>query len=136
MREASFLCNPRTPPSVLRSSVTADAKISKSVSADGSNAAEARIEGLALVDTLKQHADKKVLRLSTPPPDYRALLPSSEVDSFENTMKGYASLWCCNRPPGGRGAGHIWYDFLSDVIPHKDRFNRRWSEAWIPKMGP
>ena len=47
-----------------------------------------------------------------------------------------AGLWCCNRPPGGRGAGHIWYDFLWDVIPHRDRFNRRWDDKWFPKMGP
>ena len=64
------------------------------------------------------------VRLTTPPPDYRAVLPHKEVDSFENTMRGYAGLWCCNRPPGGRGAGHIWYDFLHDVVPHRDRFNR------------
>ena len=136
MREASFLCNPRTPASVLRSTVTAPARLSGSVLPDGSNAAEVRVEGLALVEGLKRHADKKVLRLEQPPPDYRALLPAKEVEPFENTMRGYAGLWCCNRPPGGRGAGHIWYDFLSDVVPHKDRFNRRWEEKWFPKMGP
>ena len=70
------------------------------------------------------------------PPDYRAILPARDVEAFEQTMRGYAGLWCCNRPPGGRGAGHIWYDFLHDVIPHKDRFNRKWDEAWFPKMGP
>ena len=60
----------------------------------------------------------------------------SAVESFEQTMRGYAGLWCCNRPPGGRGAGHIWYDFLHDVVPHRDRFNRKWDEKWFPKMGP
>ena len=39
-------------------------------------------------------------------------------------------------PPGGRGAGHIWYDFLHDVVPHRDRFNRKWDDKWFPKMGP
>ena len=45
-------------------------------------------------------------------------------------------LWCCNRPPGGRGAGHIWYDFLHDIIPHRDRHNRQWDSKWVVKMGP
>ena len=58
---------------------------------------------------------------STLPPDYRAL-PAAEraVDDFEATMRATPSLWCCNRPPGGARRGyHIWYDFLSDVIPHR-----------------
>ena len=45
---------------------------------------------------------------STLPPDYRAILAEADVSSFEQTMRGYGGLWCCNRPPGGRGAGHIW----------------------------
>ena len=77
-----------------------------------------------------------MLRLRGVPPDYRAVLSASEVSGFEQTMRGYAGLWCCNRPPGGRGAGHIWYDFLHDVVPHKDRFNRHWDETWFPKSAP
>jgi hypothetical protein len=106
------------------------------VSGDGSNAAEARPEGMALVERLRQKSGVKVLRLSSTPPDYRAVLGAGEVEPFESTMRGYASLWCCNRPPGGRGAGHIWYDFLWDVVPHRDRFNRKWDDKWFPKMGP
>ena len=91
---------------------------------------------MALVEKLNQQSNVKVLRLSSVPPDYRAVLSASQVEGFENTLRGYAGLWCCNRPPGGRGAGHIWYDFLHDVVPHKDRFNRKWDSKWIPKMGP
>ena len=83
-----------------------------------------------------RHVYAQVLRLSGVPPDYRALLPPSAIDGFENTMRGYGGLWCCNRPPGGRGAGHIWYDFLWDVVPHRDRHNREWNDEWVPKMGP
>ena len=43
--------------------------------------------------------------------------------------------WRRHPQPGGRGAGHIWYDFLHDVVPHRDRFNRKWDNAWTPKMG-
>ena len=137
LREASMLCNPRTPAAVLASTATVDVKLpGPKVSADGSNAAEARVDGSALVQRLRGSADVKVLRLASVPPDYRAIMSASEAERFEGTLRGYAGLWCCNRPPGGRGAGHIWYDFLWDVIPHRDRFNRRWDDKWFPKMGP
>ena len=138
LREQTFLCNPRTPASVLSSTATVDAALGgPTVAADGSNAAEVRPAGTALVERLKtDHASTKVLRLKGVPPDYRAVISARDVESFEQTMRGYAGLWCCNRPPGGRGAGHIWYDFLHDVVPHRDRFNRKWDEKWFPKMGP
>jgi len=139
LRESSFLCNPRTPSSVLRSQRTVDAILSKKVKMDGTGADAARVEGLAIVDRLRsEHAATKVLRLSSTPPDYRAVLGSDAVGRFEEKMRGYGSIWCCNRPPGGRGAGHIWYDYLWDVLPHTDRFRRQWDAAnpWYPKMGP
>ena len=139
LREASMLCNPRTPAAVLTSTATVDASIPTKVAPDGSNADAAREQARPLVQRLQsQYAQTKVVRLSSLPPDYRAVLPASEVAGFENTMRGYGGLWCCNRPPGGRGAGHIWYDFLWDVLPHRDRFNRQWTaqEPWYPKMGP
>ena len=58
------------------------------------------------------------------------------VHKFEADLEQYASLWCCNQPPGGRGPGHIWYDFFWDVLPHRDRHRRLWTEAWRPVMGP
>ena len=135
LREAGLLCNPRTPSHVLSSRATAAASLSKNVSADGKNAAALRSEGSELVQRLKSSSER-VLSLSTLPPDYRAILSEGEVRSFEQDIRGWAGLWCCNRPPGGRGAGHIWYDFLWDVVPHKDRHNRNWDEEWFPKMGP
>ena len=78
----------------------------------------------------------QVLELSGPLPDYRSVLPAAEVADFEHRLASYASLWCCNHPPGGRGAGHIWYDFLWDILPHHDRHNREWKHAWTPVMGP
>ena len=64
------------------------------------------------------------------------MLAANTARSFERTISSYSGLWCCNRPPGGRGAGHIWYDFLHDVIPHRDRHNRQWDGEWTVKMGP
>ena len=142
LREANLLCNPRTPAAVLASSVTADATLAIDgqpvrVSADGSDAAKARVAGLAWVQQmLDKHSGVKVLKLQGVPPDYRATQSESEVRAFENQFKGFASLWCCNHPPGGRGAGHIWYDWFHDVLPHKDRFGRNWESELYPKMGP
>jgi len=75
-----------------------------------------------------------VVRLAAVP-DYRAVL-GADTKAFEDKYKQYAGLWCCNRPPGGRGAGHIWYDLFADIVPHTDRHNRRWEGPWFPKMGP
>ena len=77
-----------------------------------------------------------MLELSGPLPDYRAVFPPAEVGKFEREVETYASLWCSNAPPGGRGPGHIWYDFLWDVVPHCDRHNREWNNGWTPVMGP
>jgi hypothetical protein len=93
--------------------------------------------GRALAERLLDaHADTTVLELSGPLPDYRSVLPAAEVADFEHRLASYASLWCCNHPPGGRGAGHIWYDFLWDILPHHDRHNREWKHDWTPVMGP
>lgn len=142
LREANMLCNPRTPASVLQSVKSVDVALMHdgkpvTVSPDGSDAAAARDLGLAKVQLLRDSfSDAKVLKLKGLAPDYRTILTEGEIVRFENEYKSYASLWCCNRPPGGRGAGHIWYDFFADVIPHKDRFSRQWTSTWTPKMGP
>lgn len=78
----------------------------------------------------------KLLQLSNAAPDYRATLSGEAVEQFVGEVRGWSGLWCCNRPPGGRGAGHIWYDFFWDVIPHRDRHNRKWDGSWTAKMGP
>jgi hypothetical protein len=137
LREQTLLCNPRMPAATLRSTATVDGSVGGVVLPDGSNAAELRPAGRALVSRMRsEYASTKILKLSSVPPDYRAILSAGQVGAFESTMRGYGGLWCCNRPPGGRGAGHIWYDFLHDIIPHNDRFQRHWSSTWTPKMGP
>ena len=99
LREQTMLCNPRTPASVLKSTATVDVSSVGSVQPDGSDAAEKRPAGRALVASLQEtHANTKVLRLSSVPPDYRAVLGSGEVEAFENTMRG------CAPPPRRRAA--------------------------------
>jgi len=136
LREAGMLCNPRTPASVLRSQ--RNATLPAVDLTPGSGGAEAAFDKVSkLVRGLRQdHAAVKVLHINGALPDYRAVLAANTARSFERTVSSYGGLWCCNRPPGGRGAGHIWYDFLHDVIPHRDRHNRQWDSEWTVKMGP
>jgi len=131
LREHSMLCNPRTPKRVLASIKRVQLPALLEPLADKPlPAAE------ALLTKLKQHSNTKVLKLGGVLPDYRALLGGPQRSAFENEVKGFAGLWCCNRPPGGKGPGHIWYDFFWDVLPHKDRHNRQFKEPWKPIMGP
>uniref|UniRef100_A0A7S0JHJ1 Uncharacterized protein n=1 Tax=Calcidiscus leptoporus TaxID=127549 RepID=A0A7S0JHJ1_9EUKA len=131
LREHSMLCNPRTPGHVLKSMASVQMpSFAEPLSSKPIAAAE------ELLTRLNERTSLKVLKLTGRLPDYRAFLSGSKRDAFEAEVKGYAGLWCCNRPPGGRGAGHIWYDFLWDVVPHRDRHNRQWKEAWKPIMGP
>ena len=62
-------------------------------------------------------------------------MSASEAERFEGTPEATPACGAAT-DRRGRGAGHIWYDFLWDVIPHRDRFNRRWDDKWFPKMGP
>jgi len=147
LREHTLLCNPRTPKAVLdgaRGEAIRD-RIGWDEGAYGQ--LQARRAGRALAERLRAaHGERgdgggggvttTVLELSGPLPDYRAVLPKEELVQFEETLQSYASLWCCNMPPGGRGPGHVWYDFLWDVVPHRDRHGRVWDSGWTPKMGP
>jgi len=61
---------------------------------------------------------------------------AATAQSFNSMASQMASIWCCVSPPAKGKPGHIWYDMLFDVIPHKDRHGRQWSTPWEPKCGP
>ena len=148
LREASVLCNPRTPPAVLNGikrielpphSTTGGAAVAAERADSRDDAACGGGSVAGLVEKLKsQHAGASVLELSGPLPAYREVLPAADVRAFEDEMRRYGALWCCNTPPGGRGAGHIHYDLLWDVLPHTDKFQRTFTRQspWRPIMGP
>ena len=33
-------------------------------------------------------------------------------------------------------AGHVWYDFFWDVVPHTDRHKKLWPAPWAVTFGP
>jgi len=133
LREQGMLCNPRTPNSV-REGIRRMG-LEQLALPEGNAAEKATKEGAALVERLKSDASK-VLHITSALPDYRTILGGSERTSFVNEVRSWGGLWCCRHPPGGRGAGHTWYDFFADVIPHRDRHNRLWDKKWTPLMGP
>ena len=116
-----MLCNPRMPKEVLASSH--DVRFAPSGPVD---APQMR----------KDLAPFKILVVKGAVPSFTRVLAPPARRQFKDQVRPYASLWCCNQPPGGRGAGHIWYDWLWDVVPHVDRHNRKWAKPWRPIMGP
>jgi len=121
LREHTIFCNPRMKKEVLESrrDVT-------------------RAQLLASTEEVRTaHAAIKILHVNGPLPTWLETLSAGpRRKAFKAVVRNYASLWCCNMPPGGRGPGHIWYDFLADVVPHTDRHGRKWTTAWKPIMGP
>jgi len=122
LREHSLLCNPRMKQATLESRKVLDL---------GQLTDPSRLE-----EVRAAHAAVKIVHVSGALPRWRDVLPPPKRRAFKDVIRHYGSLWCCNMPPGGRGPGHIWYDFLWDVVPHLDRHNRKWTEAWKPIMGP
>lgn len=72
--------------------------------------------------------DVKVLDMG----NLTALALQNPPDSFIQRTKNFGSIWCCvfDHP------GHIWYDPLFDIVPHKDRHGRTYSDKWEARSGP
>jgi len=150
LREHTLLCNPRVPPEVLTSSrqvelvrtpqstpfKSSQVRSSELTSAEPSQPPQTNSTLIDVEALRRAHADVTVLVIKGPLPRYTRILTGRRRKDFKHQVRNYASLWCCNHPPGGRGAGHIWYDWLWDVVPHTDRHNRKWTTPWTPKMGP
>jgi hypothetical protein len=122
LREYSFLNNSRLPASVRQSVVALDPPHSLSETHLGALRASA--------------AAARVLTIQGAMPDLYATLPASEAAEARERMMWFTSLWCCSVPPKPKMAGHIFYDLFHDVVPHTDKFKRKWTEPWYPTFGP
>lgn len=163
LREHSILCNPRTPAVVLKgvrreelhgfgagegavdgheAMTDADDGMDEGVELDGEPYRSVRttMSKPTARDLMRRltavHNATSVLELVGTLPSYRETLGHTKAAAFESELKQFSSLWCCNQPPGGRGPGHVWYDFFWDVVPRTDRHNRRWTGPWTQIMGP
>ena len=76
--------------------------------------------------------DRKIVEFSSMLTAFGGFADPEVARRFQNRVKQYASIFCCiNEHPG-----HIFYDPFWDVIPRQDRFNREWTDAWVPLTGP
>ena len=122
LRESTFLQNPYTPPNV-RDTI-ANLPAPKTLSE----------KDLKPLRSPKYTASRVLFFDSMP--DLYATLSGDEQKAAQKELGGYVSIWCCSQPDRKGGPGHILYDMFFDVIPHTDRVGRRWTDEWVPQMGP
>jgi len=120
LREYSFLEHPMLP-----AAVRTDVK---------QLAPPASLGDAALRPLLELKATR-VLNL-THMPDLYATLSADEADAAQRRMKEWTSIWCCSLPLTKKAAGHVWYDFFWDVVPHTDRHKKLWPAPWKVTFGP
>ena len=120
LREYSFLEHPMLP-----AAVRADVK---------QLAPPASLGDAALRPLLELKATR-VLNL-THMPDLYATLSADEAEAAQRRMKEWTSIWCCSLPLTKKAAGHVWYDFFWDVVPHTDRHKKLWPAPWKVTFGP
>ena len=94
---------------------------------------------------LAPHATKKLLRFKSMPEGVQAFGgfdDAIEARKFEEQIRAVPAMWCCidEKKARERGQpfppGQTWYDLQWDIVPHTDRFGRRWDGPWTIKLGP
>ena len=120
LREYSFLEHPMLP---------------AAVRADVKQLAPPASLGDASLRPLLELKATRVLNL-THMPDLYATLPADEAEAVQRRMREWTSIWCCSLPLTKKAAGHVWYDFFWDVVPHTDRHKKLWPAPWAVTFGP
>jgi len=122
LREYSFLDNPRAPKELIASRRVLQPPAGLSADA------------LAILSTAEMRS-VRVLHFERMP-DLYATLPADEGELEQQRMRDWVSIWCCSKPPNPKAAGHVWYDFFWDVIPHTNRHRKLVSGPWEWSFGP
>lgn len=120
LREYSFLEHPKLP---------------AAVRTDVKQLAPPASLGDASLRPLLELQATRVLNL-THMPDLYATLPAAEAEAAQRRMREWTSIWCCSLPLSPKAAGHVWYDFFWDVVPHTDRHKKLWPAPWAVTFGP
>ena len=120
LREYSFLEHPKLP---------------AAVRTDVKQLAPPASLGDASLRPLLELKATRVLNL-THMPDLYATLPAAEAEAAQRRMREWTSIWCCSLPLSPKAAGHVWYDFFWDVVPHTDRHKKLWPAPWAVTFGP
>ena len=128
--------------------VSADPNIAKDtplIAADGTQLLPRGITAEDARGLLKPHASKRLLRFKSMPEGdaaFGGFDDEGEARKFQEQIRAIPAMWCCidERKATERGQpfppGQTWYDLQWDIIPHTDRFNRRWDGPWTVKLGP
>jgi hypothetical protein len=128
----------------------ADPNIAKDtplVSPDGTQLLPRGVMSADVRTLLAPLAQRRHLRFNSMPHDaptaaFGGFDDANEARDFEEKLRQAPAMWCCinEQQAKERGQpfppGQTWYDLFWDVIPHTDRFNRRWDTAWSIKLGP
>ena len=128
--------------------VPADPNIAKDtplIAADGTQLLPRGVTSGDVRTLLAPLASRRHLRFRSMPPGAEAFGgfdDAAEGAAFAEHLKQAPAMWCCidERAAKARGQpfppGQTWYDLQWDVVPHTDRFNRRWDGPWTIKLGP
>lgn len=149
-RESSFLSNPRLPAHFRLQTV--ELEIEPEEAAGSPNLVE---HGVGRVKIMSQPVERivsalegasgsgsksfldqwKIINIKNPSL-IKLYENEGKLKEYLGRIRGMLTVYCCERPPNGKGAGHIFYDPQFDIIPHTDKLNRVWDSSWVPKLGP
>lgn len=128
--------------------VSADPNIAKDelmITPDGTQLLPRGVMAGDVRTLLAPHASKRLLRFKSMPQGVAAFggfEDEGEARKFDDQVRAIPAMWCCidERKATARGypspPWQAWYDLLWDIVPHTDRFNRRWDAPWTVKLGP
>lgn len=158
LREAPFLSNPRTPPSIADPARGAELSLEPAVLGVAPEGDRGLRHSAALRDAVlgalraPAVASARAVRLVGRLPDAQAWMGESEYLAFEAFVRPWGDFWCCgplegSMPPdqlkrvnanhelGLKTKTHIYYDMFWDKVPHTDRLGRTWRSKWRPIYG-
>ena len=121
------------------------AKDTPMVTADGVQLLPRGVTASDVKILLAPLAERRHLRFKSMPPgplSFGGFEEPAEKEAFETMLRNSVAMWCCinEQQAKARGQpfppGQTWYDLQWDIVPHTDRFNRRWEGNWSIKLGP
>ena len=153
VREWSLLDNDKLPARVKTSVAVldwlpADPNVAKDTPLVDASGVQLLPRGITAEDAatlLAPLADRRHLHFKSMPPGKEAFggfEDAAKAREFEEQIRQAPAMWCCINEAQAKARGQpfppgqTWYDLQWDIVPHTDRFNRRWDGPWTIKLGP
>jgi hypothetical protein len=121
------------------------AKDTPLISADGTQLLPRGVTASDARTLLEPLRDRRHLRFRSMPPgaqSFGGFDVAEEARQWEELIRAVPAMWCCINEQQARERGQpfppgqTWYDLQWDIVPHTDRFGRRWDGPWTVKLGP